>query len=94
MYESFLKPTACNGCRLGENPGVWAGAEWDDLAPGDHMFQVTIKALGVPADGRDTSGSYQWLCAIYAEPYAQAGAGPIDTSMAFALMTAATVINR
>ncbi len=93
FFGTLLSPTACNGCQLHENAGLWAGAEWDNLAPGDHRLEVTIKAIGRTNDGLDASGAHQWLCAMYAEPYAKAGAGPIDTSVSLALATGATVIN-
>lgn len=85
---SFLKPTACNGCQLHEG-----GVEWPGLTPGDHRLEVTLTAVGRPANGRDASGAYEWLFATYAEPYAIAGSGPIYVSASFAMGTGATVIN-
>ncbi|MEA2674681.1 MAG: hypothetical protein QOI92_1873 [Chloroflexota bacterium] len=88
MLPTFLKPIACNGCRITEGPyGIAELLEWPSVAPGDTTLSITLKVLRRPAGlvGPD----YEWLAGLYAKPAAQAidPASGIDASAAFALAT-------
>lgn len=91
--DTFLEPTACNGCSIGLD-GNADGVEWSGVDPGDHVLTVTLTAVGRPSEGMDASGNHQWLFAAYAQPYSVAahGAEGIDVSRAFASGTGATPI--
>jgi hypothetical protein len=93
MLDTFLQPTACNGCSI-RTDGDASGAEWPGVDPGDHVLEVTLTAVGTPSKGTDASGNHQWLFAVFAQPYSVAAHGPegIDVSQAFALGTGATSI--
>jgi hypothetical protein len=93
MLPTFLKPVACNGCKITSGPyGIAELLEWPSVAPGDTTLSVTLKVLRRPAGiaGPD----YEWLAGLYAKPAALAidPAVGIDTSAAFALATGETTI--
>jgi len=93
MLPTFLKPTACNGCKITSGPyGLAELLEWPSLGPGDTTLSVTLKVLRRPAGivGPD----YEWLAGLYAKPAGLAidPAVGIDSSAAFALATGETTI--
>jgi hypothetical protein len=95
FVSTFIRPTACNGCRIGTGNVGGEVVDWPGSPPGDHVLTVTITATGRPTTGGfgGVADAYEWDVALYAEPFEAVNAyGPIYTSAAFALATGLTTI--